>query len=182
MTLRVFQSLSVVTTMVPTFLRHLRRSLQIKKIITNAPCVLQFAAQPEHIINNSEKDWLLGHLPRIKKTAEIAKFLRTSFLKQLRLLENIFGSSFYQRVFLCQFVDRKVVGLMLKYCLLAGNTNLISFFPLYKMMKMSKQQRFILKLSLTYWGSVNHQQSVHHTLSTLPVGKWNAMVAFKTNQ
>ena len=37
---------------------------------------------------------------------------------------------------------------------------------------MSKQQRLILKLALTYWGSVNHQQSanVNYTLSTLPCG------------
>ena len=57
MTLRLFQPLSVVTTMVPTLLRQLRRSFQIKKIITNAPCVLQFAAQPKHIFNNSEKSY-----------------------------------------------------------------------------------------------------------------------------
>ena len=40
-------------TMVPMLLGQLRRSLQIKKIITNAPRVSQFAAQPSYIINNS---------------------------------------------------------------------------------------------------------------------------------
>ena len=40
MTLRLFYPLSVVAAMVPTLLRQLRRSLQIKKIITNAPRVL----------------------------------------------------------------------------------------------------------------------------------------------
>ena len=33
---------SIVMTMVPTVLRQFRKSLQIKKIITNAPGVLQF--------------------------------------------------------------------------------------------------------------------------------------------
>ena len=47
---------------------------------------------------------------------------------------------------------------------------------------MSKQRRFILKLSLTYRGNVNHQQSVHFPLSTLPFGTGNTLVAFKTNQ
>ena len=40
MTLRLFQSLSVVVTIVPTLLRQFRRSLQIKTIITNAPNVI----------------------------------------------------------------------------------------------------------------------------------------------
>ena len=46
---------------------------------------------------------------------------------------------------------------------------------------MSKKRTFILKLSLTYRGNVNHQQSVHHPLFTLPVGIGNTLVAFKTN-
>ena len=49
MTLRLFQLFSVVKTMVPTLLREFRRSLQIKKIIRNAPRVLQFADQPKYI-------------------------------------------------------------------------------------------------------------------------------------
>ena len=53
MTLRLFQSLSLVTTMVPRFLRNFKRSLQIKKSITNAPCVLQFAEQPKIVIFQS---------------------------------------------------------------------------------------------------------------------------------
>ena len=40
MTLRLFLPLSVVMTMVPRLLRKFRISLQIKKSITNAPCVL----------------------------------------------------------------------------------------------------------------------------------------------
>ena len=67
MNLRLFQPLSVVTTMVPTLLRQSRRSLQIKKIITDGLCVLQFAAQPKHIIINNKSVWLLGHLRHIKK-------------------------------------------------------------------------------------------------------------------
>ena len=35
-------------------------------------------------------------------------------------MKNIFSSSFYQRVFFGHFVDRKVVGLMLKDSLHAG--------------------------------------------------------------
>ena len=58
--------------------------------------------------------------------------------------KNIFSSSFYQRVFFCQFVDRNVVGLMPKYYLLAGDTSQIFiFFSLHKI-KISKQHRFIL--------------------------------------
>ena len=46
-------------------------------------------------------------------------------------------------VFFCQFVDRKVMGLMPKYYLLAGDTSQFSIFPLHKI-KISKQHRFIL--------------------------------------
>ena len=49
MTLRLFQPLSFVMTVMPTLLRQFRRSLQIKKIITNALRVLQFAEQPKYI-------------------------------------------------------------------------------------------------------------------------------------
>ena len=47
---------------------------------------------------------------------------------------------------LCQFVDRKVVSLIPKYYLLAGDTSQVSvFFFLQKIHKyMSKQCRFIL--------------------------------------
>ena len=40
MTFRLFKSLSVITAMVPTLLRQLRKSPQIKKIIANASCLL----------------------------------------------------------------------------------------------------------------------------------------------
>ena len=49
----MLQQLSFMT-MVATLLRQLRRLLQIKMITTNAPFVLQFAAQPKNITNNSE--------------------------------------------------------------------------------------------------------------------------------
>ena len=39
-----------------------------------------------------------------------------------------FSSSFHQRVFFFQFVDRKVMGLVPKYYLLAGDTNQVSIF------------------------------------------------------
>ena len=42
-----------------------------------------------------------------------------------------------------KFVDRKFVGLMPKYSLLAGDTKHVSIFSLRKI-KMSKQRRFIL--------------------------------------
>ena len=45
----VLQPLSIVMTMVPTLLRQVRGSLHIKKIITNAPRVLQFSEQPKYI-------------------------------------------------------------------------------------------------------------------------------------
>ena len=43
----------------------------------------------------------------------------------------------------CRFVDRKVVGLMPRYHLLAGDTGQISIFSLYNT-KTSKQHRYIL--------------------------------------
>ena len=69
MTLKLFQPLSVVMTMVPTLLRQLRRWLQIKKIITNAPCALQFAAQPS-LSSVTVKRLLTGAPPAIKKTPQ----------------------------------------------------------------------------------------------------------------
>ena len=54
-----------------------------------------------------------------------------------------FSSSFYQRVLFCQFVDRKVVGLMPKYYLLAGDTSQVFFFFLHNI-KISEQHRVIL--------------------------------------
>ena len=44
--------------------------------------------------------------------------------------------------FFCQFVDKKVVGLMPKYDLLAGDKSQLSIFFLHKR-KMSKKHRFI---------------------------------------
>ena len=65
--LRLFQSPFVVVSMVTTLLRQLRRFLRMKKIITNPPCVLQFASQAKNIINNIKKGWLLRHLRRTNK-------------------------------------------------------------------------------------------------------------------
>ena len=47
--LRLFYPLSVVMTMVPRLLRQLRRSLQIKKSITNAPCLLDNLLNSQNI-------------------------------------------------------------------------------------------------------------------------------------
>ena len=56
--------------------------------------------------------------------------LHVSSLQQvflsLHLWKSIFRSSFYQRVFFYQFVDRKVTGLVPKYYLLAGDTSQVS--------------------------------------------------------
>ena len=57
---------------------------------------------------------------------------------------------------------------MSKYSLLAGDANQVSIIFLY-ITKMSKQQRFIFKLSISYGGNVNYCKSGHHLLSTLPV-------------
>ena len=73
------------------------------------------------------------------------------------------------------------MGLIPKYYLLVGDTNQVSIFSLHKI-KMSTQRRFVLKLSLAYRGNVNHQQSAHHPLSTLPLGIGNTLVAFRTNE
>ena len=66
MTLRLFQPVSVVMTMVPKLLRQFRRSLQIKKSITNAPRVLQFAEKPKHTYPSItvKNGWLQGYIQR----------------------------------------------------------------------------------------------------------------------
>ena len=76
--------------------------------------------------------------------------LYANSLKELLLLlhlsKSIFSSSFYQRVFFCQFVDIKVMGLVAKYYLLAAETSLDSiffFFFLHKI-KISKQHRIFI--------------------------------------
>ena len=61
-TLMLFYPLSVVMTMVATLLRQFTSLLQIRKIITNALCVLN---SQNISINNIEKGmvtYLLGHL------------------------------------------------------------------------------------------------------------------------
>ena len=54
MTWTLFQPLAIVMTMVPTLPWQFRRSLEIKKIITNPTSV-----------NKSKKGWLLGHTPTV---------------------------------------------------------------------------------------------------------------------
>ena len=71
-TLRMFQPLSVVKTMVPTLLRQFRRSLHIKKIISNAPCLLYLAEQQNIAMNNSEKSLVTGAPPtQLKKLQKL---------------------------------------------------------------------------------------------------------------
>ena len=72
MTLSLFQLLSGVMTamllsytIVPTLLRHFRRSLQIKSIITTASRVLKFAEQPEYI-NQQQRKRLVSSTPPAK--------------------------------------------------------------------------------------------------------------------
>ena len=72
---RLFQPLSVVMTMVPTLLRQLRRLLQMKKIITNVLCVLQYAEQSKYI--NQQKRKKVGYL-----------LIRTP-LAQLKMLQKL---------------------------------------------------------------------------------------------
>ena len=75
MALRLLQPFSVVMTLMQTLLWQLRRSLQMKKTITNGLHVSQSVVQPRHIVNGTKKEWLLGHLQRSLKTAEdILKF------------------------------------------------------------------------------------------------------------
>ena len=38
------------------------------------------------------------------------------------------------------------------------------------------------KLSLAYGGNVNYYKSVHHPITTVPVGIGNTLAIFKTNQ
>ena len=51
---------------------------------------------------------------------------------------------FTKGCFFCQFVDRKVVGLVPKYFLLAGDTSQVSTFSLLKL-NISKSRRFTLQ-------------------------------------
>ena len=88
MSLRLCQPLSLVINIVPTLLRQLRRSLQIKKI-TNATCVLEFTTQPKQIISISKKGWLLPLAYRKKKLQKLHRkrsnnWPVTSFIKNER--------------------------------------------------------------------------------------------------
>lgn len=59
--------------MVSKSLRQLRRSLQIKSIITNAPCVLEFAAQPKILSIPVKKIGYLNTYGVTKKAEEVAQ-------------------------------------------------------------------------------------------------------------
>ena len=50
---------------------------------------------------------------------------------------------FTKRYFLSELTNRKVMGLVWRYNLLAGDTSQVSIFSMHKI-KMSKQHRFIL--------------------------------------
>ena len=78
MTLRLFQPLSVVMNIVPTLLRQFRRSLQIKKIITNASRMLQFAEQPKKINQKPRKKvgYLLTRIPLAIKRSKVGAITR----------------------------------------------------------------------------------------------------------
>ena len=85
------------------------------------------------------------------------------YKKQIKQFVLPVGSSF------CQFVDRKVAGLMTKYSLLSRDTNQgFCFFPCIK--KWINSIDLSSKLSLSYKGNVNHYQIVHHPRSRLLVG------------
>ena len=60
-------------TMVLKFLRQLRRSLQIKSVITNAPCVLEFATQPKILSIPVKKIGYLNTYGVTKKAEEVAQ-------------------------------------------------------------------------------------------------------------
>ena len=69
----------------------------------------------------------------------------------------MFSSLFYQKVFFCQFVDKKIWGLMPKYYLLAGDTNQVSNISLTSDEKINKQNRLnIDSHPLTYRVNFNH--------------------------
>ena len=73
--------------------------------------------------------------------------LYANWLKQLLIATPIkrHDEQFVLLKVFCQFVDRKVVGLLPKYFLIAGYTNQVSvyFFSFHKI-KMGKQHKFIL--------------------------------------
>ena len=72
----------------------------------------------------------------------------TNSLKQL-IYEKTYLAVHYTEGCFCQFVDRKVVGLMLtyfKYYLLSGDASQVSVFSLH-MTKMSKQHRFTITIT-----------------------------------
>ena len=78
----------------------------------------------------------------------------------------------------CQFVDRKVMANAKIFSACWRYKSGFHFISLHKI-KTSKQHR---KLSLTYRGNVNNYQSVHHRLSTLPVGIKNTLVAWQPSK
>ena len=69
MTLRLFQLLSAVRTMVSTLLRQFRKSLHIKKIVKNALPVLSFVEQPKDINQYQRKSvgYLFARTPRAQQ-------------------------------------------------------------------------------------------------------------------
>ena len=72
----------------------------------------------------------------------------TNSLKQL-IYEKTYLAVHCTEGCFCQFVDRKVVGLMLtyfKYYLLSGDASQVSVFSLH-MTKMSKQHRFTITIT-----------------------------------
>ena len=116
---------------------------------------------------------------KIKSIKSKATFLKTSFLKLqiIRLTQEHcsctpthWNSYFYS--YICEKTQLAVHFTrvyFLSICWLKScrfNAKIFSgcwrykpgflFSTLHKMIKMSKQQRFIIKLSLTYWGRVNH--------------------------
>ena len=87
------------------------------------------------------------------RTLELyADSLKQLFL-QLHLRKKYIQQFTLPKVFFCKFVDRIFAGLMPKYYLLAGDSSQVSIFFLHKI-KISKQDRFSSKLSLTYISEV----------------------------
>ena len=84
-------------------------------------------------------------LDQHKDTGVVRKFTKTAIFIATPMKKHIYQFILPKGV-LCQFVDRKVVTLIPKYYLLAGDTSQVSvFFFLQKIHKyMSKQCRFIL--------------------------------------
>ena len=131
--------------------------LVIMKYLQNAVCIINKSVFDWSMIGwyNVFPIWNHSHKKRKDSLETRAVFLIFSLELEIsgvaiqRIHQNsekwwlLIGIGHFTKRCFCQFGDRKVVGLMPKYYLLARDTNQVSIFSLHKI-KTSKQHRLTL--------------------------------------